>query len=422
MLKTQTPCKRGVATLSLAPRWLCLPMLCLSLTGCGGGSADPATLAALPQLGFNSAKESIDLNNYSLVRKHALPDVPAASAVTYNADTDSLFMVGDGATRIVQVNKNTAATIDLMGLQAGDFNDTEGLSYVGNGVFVVLEERLRQANQFRYVAGGLLARGAVKSLKLGTDVGNTGLEGISHDPVSNSFVLVKEKDPQGVFATTLNFDAGTASNGGPGLANALNLFDPGLLAVLGLNDLAALSKVLPASAPDQAHLLLLSSASGQVLKADRAGKVYSNLDVGTVPHHEGITIDSQFNIYLVNELGTAGKIGAQELWVYSPTRSTSAVGLGSNLYLTFATKVAVGSGVVTISNGVDDVRAILVTDSSRVEVSGATVMLNPKGKLKPSTRYTIQYPQGAFKDAATGEALAAQSAQALGFNTATLLP
>jgi uncharacterized protein YjiK len=400
----------------------CLLSVCLLLTACGGGNADPAALSALPQLSFNSSKESLDLNNYSLVRKHALPDVPAASAVSYNADTDSLFMVGDGATRIVQVNKNTGATIDLMGLQAGDFNDTEGLSYVGNGVFVLVEERLRQVNQFRYVAGSTLARSAVKSIKLGTDVGNIGLEGISHDPASNSFVLVKEKDPQGIFATTLNFDAGTASNGGPALANASNLFDPALLAVLGLNDVAALGKVLPASAPDQAHLLLLSSPSGQVLKADRAGKVYSKLDVGTVPHHEGITVDAQFNIYLVNELGTPGNIGAQELWVYAPTRSASAVGLGSNLYLSFATKVAVGSGVVTISNGVDDVRAILVTDTSRVDVSGASVMLNPKGKLKPNTRYTVQYPQGAFKDASSGEALPAVSDQALSFITASPLP
>jgi uncharacterized protein YjiK len=393
----------------------------LALASCGGGAGDSAS-SAPPQLSFISPKETIDLNNYTLVRKQRLPDVPAASAVTYNADTDSLFMMGDGATRIVQVNKTTGATIDVMTLKAGDFNDTEGLSYVGNGIFVMIEERLRQVNQFRYQGGGTLTRADVKSVKLGSDAGNSGLEGVSQDPFSNGFVLVKEKDPQGVFQTTIDFAAGTASNGAPTLVNASNLFDPALLGLLGLNDVVALSKVLPASAPDYAHLLLVSSASGQVIKVDRAGKVFSSLDVGSVPHHEGVTIDAQFNLYVNNELGSNGNLGEQELWVYAPTRNASAVGLGSNLYLNFGAKVVAGSGVITLSNGVDDVRSDFVSDTTRVQVQGNTVMLNPKGKLKSNTTYTLQYPQGAFKDANSGEALPAMNSSALSFTTVSPAP
>jgi uncharacterized protein YjiK len=395
-------------------------LLCCVLVACGGGGS--ADLSTLPQLSFASPKESFDLNNYSLVRKHRLPDVPAASTVTYNADTDSLFMMGDGATRIVQVNKNTGTTIDVMNLRAGDFNDTEGLSYVGGGIFVMVEERLRQVNQLRYQPGGSLSRADVKSVKLGTDAGNSGIEGVSHDPLSNGFVLIKEKDPQGVFATTIDFDAGTASNGGPSVVNSNNLFDPALLGVLGLNDLASLSKVLPASAPDYAHVLLISSASGQVLKVDRSGKTFSSLDIGSTAHHEGVAMDGQFNLYVNNELGGAGIVGQQELWVYAPTRSASSVGLSSNLYLGFVSKVVAGSGIITISNGVDDVRSIIVTDTGRVKVSGDMVMLNPKGKLKPGTSYSVQYPQGAFKDASSGQALPAVSGAALGFTTAVPVP
>jgi uncharacterized protein YjiK len=396
-------------------------LLWCGLVACGGGGGSAAT-AALPLLSFGSPKESFDLSNYNLVRKHRLPDVPAASTVTYNPDTDSLFMMGDGATRIVQVNKNTAATIDIMNLKAGDFNDTEGLSYVGGGVFVMMEERLRQVNQLRYQAGGTLSRADVKSVKLGTDAGNSGIEGISHDPLSNGFVLIKEKDPLGVFETTIDFNAGTASNGGPSVVNSNNLFDPALLGVLALNDLASLSKVLPASAPDYAHLLLISSASGQVLKVDRSGKTFSSLDIGSTAHHEGVAMDGQFNLYVNNELGSAGNLGEQELWVYAPTRNATSVGLSSNLYLGFASKVVAGSGIVTISNGVDDVRSIIVTDTSRVKVSGDMVMLNPKGKLKPGTNYSVQYPQGAFKDASSGEALPAVAAGALSFTTSVPVP
>jgi uncharacterized protein YjiK len=404
-----------------------LGMLCcgtgLTVTGCGGGGGGSPAAASPPQLSFGAPKESLDLNNYSLVRKHRLPDVAAASTLTYNADTDSLFMMGDGATRVVQVNKSTAATIDVMNLKPGDFNDTEGLSYVGNGVFVMVEERLRQVNQWRYQAGGTLTRADVKSVKLGTDAGNSGLEGISHDPFSNGFVLIKEKDPLGVFETTIDFNAGTASNGAPNLVNSNNLFDPALLGVSGLNDLVALSKVLPTSAADHTHLLLISSASGQVLKVDRAGKVGSSLDVGSVAHHEGVAIDGQLNLYVNNELGGAGVIGEQELWVYAPTRTAAAVGLGSNLYLVFASKVVAGAGTLTISNGVDDVRAVFVNDTTRVKTSGDTVMINPKGKLKANTVYSVQYPAGAFKDAGSGEPLpAVENPTALGFKTVLPAP
>jgi uncharacterized protein YjiK len=393
----------------------------LAVASCGGGGgAGNSAASAPPQLSFVSPKETIDLNNYTLVRKQRLPDVAAASTLTYNADTDSLFMMGDGATRIVQVNKTTAATIDVMSLKAGDFNDTEGLSYVGNGVFVMVEERLRQVNQFRYQGGGTLTRADVKSVKLGTDAGNSGLEGVSHDPFSNGFVLVKEKDPQAVFQTTIDFVTGTASNGAPTLVNANNLFDPALLSVLGLNDLVALSKVLSAAAPDYGHLLLVSSASGQLVKVDRAGKTFSSLDIGNIAHHEGVAVDAQFNIYVNNELGTAGNLGEQELWVYAPTRDASAVGIVSNLYLSFGAKVVAGSGVITLSNGVDDVRSLFVNDTTRLQISGATVMINPKGKLKARTVYSINYPSGAFKDASSGDALPA--AAALRFTTALPAP
>src|SRR6185312_1669334 len=96
-----------------------------------------------------------------------------ASAVTYNWDNDSLFVVGDGGTSVVQVNK-MGQLISSMTLAPGpspqgtDFYDTEGITYVGGGKFVLMEERDRQANLFTYVAGGTLHRSAVRTVKLGT--------------------------------------------------------------------------------------------------------------------------------------------------------------------------------------------------------------------------------------------------------------
>ena len=63
---------------------------------------------------------SIDLSIYQLVGRYDLPEptrtaAPAnnllaqeVSAVTYNADTDTLFVLGDGGTAIVRVSKTGA--------------------------------------------------------------------------------------------------------------------------------------------------------------------------------------------------------------------------------------------------------------------------------------------------------------------------
>jgi len=96
--------------------------------------------------------------------------------VTYNWDTGTLFVVGDGGTSVVQVSK-TGQLIDSMTLAPGsspqgtDFYDTEGVTYVGGDKFVLIEERYRQANLFTYVAGGTLHKSDVQTVKLGTTIG-----------------------------------------------------------------------------------------------------------------------------------------------------------------------------------------------------------------------------------------------------------
>src|ERR671918_1005451 len=104
---------------------------------------------------------SVDLSTYVRVGRHDLPEptrttpplnsllAQEVSAVTYNWDTDTLFVVGDGGTSVVQVTK-TGQLINSMTLAPGnspqgtDFFDPEGLSYIGNGKFVMSEERDRQ--------------------------------------------------------------------------------------------------------------------------------------------------------------------------------------------------------------------------------------------------------------------------------------
>src|SRR5262249_41187055 len=169
---------------------------------------------------YAKALTSADLYRYVRIARYSLPEptrtaappnsllAQEASGVTYNWDDDSLYVVGDGGTSVVQVSK-TGTLISSMTLAPGnspqgtDFYDTEGITYVGGGKFVLLEERYRQANLFTYVPGGTLHRADAQAVKLGTTIGNIGLEGISYDPLSSGalpgFIVVKEKDPESIF-------------------------------------------------------------------------------------------------------------------------------------------------------------------------------------------------------------------------------
>ncbi|MDB5438472.1 MAG: Alkaline phosphatase D-related protein [Caulobacteraceae bacterium] len=173
----------------------------------------------------------MDLSNYVRIGTFDLPEptrtsapsgnllAQEASGITYNWDTNTLFVVGDGGTSVTQVSL-TGELINTMTLgpnpshpQGVEFYDTESITYVGGGQFVITEERYRQIDLFTYAAGTTLTRADAKTVDLGTDIGNVGLEGVSYDPQTGGFILVKEKDAEGVFQTTVDFNAGTASNG-----------------------------------------------------------------------------------------------------------------------------------------------------------------------------------------------------------------
>lgn len=289
---------------------------------------------------------SVDLSTYTRIARYNLPEptrttppsgsllAQEVSAVTYNKDTDSLFVVGDGGTSIVQVSK-TGQLIDSMTLgpdaskpQGTYFYDTEGLTYVGGGKFVLMEERYRQANLVTYVPNTTLASAPPNTVvKLGTTIGNTGIEGITYDPFSGGYVAVKETAPQGIFQTTIDFAAGTASNGSPSTVNSSNLFDPTLLGLADFADVYSLSNIASLiGQPDQSHLLVLSQESGKIVETDRLGNILSSLtivgdpgDTLSIPdmQHEGLTMDANGFLYISSENG-GGDINHPQMWVYAP--------------------------------------------------------------------------------------------------------
>jgi uncharacterized protein YjiK/2',3'-cyclic-nucleotide 2'-phosphodiesterase (5'-nucleotidase family) len=319
-----------------------------------GGDSDSDTIT----VDVVAPVTSVDLSNYVRVGRHRLPEplltaLPAgtpthnllcqeASGVAYNWDTDTLFVVADGGRSVTQVSK-TGVLIDTMTLALGsspqgtEFYDIEGVTYVGGGQFVMAEERDRQLVKFTYAAGTTLTRAQTQSVKIGTFVDNTGTEGLSYDPLTSGFVVLKEISPIGIFQTTVDFAAGTASNGSATTVNSTDLFSPALLGMTDVADVFALS-LLPGTAgqPQQPNLIVLSQEDGKLVNIDRSGVISSTRQLFSDPgnplsvagqQHEGVTMDAAGFLYIVNENGGGG-IDFPELWVYAPATAPNAAPTG----------------------------------------------------------------------------------------------
>ncbi len=261
-----------------------------------------------------------------------------ASAVTYNWDTDTLFISCDGGRSITQVSK-TGRLIDTMSLdllvgapQGTTFYDPEGITYLGSGQFVISEERDRQLVKFTYAAGTTLTRENAQTVDLGTFDDNTGTEGLSWDPQTNGFIVLKEKTPIGVFQTNVDFTTGAATNGSATSVNSTNLFDTKLLGLTDVADVFTFSNIPSmASQPQVGNLLIVGQEDAKILNVTRTGVIHSTLnitadagDLISPPNmqHEGITMDRAGNIYVVNENG-GGSIEFPELWVYSASAASN---------------------------------------------------------------------------------------------------
>jgi uncharacterized protein YjiK len=289
--------------------------------------------AAITAISLSAHAQWAGLNNYTLVGNYALPTLSPspptassslefeASAVTWNKDTNTLFMLGDGGGFIMETTLN-GTPLGYMKLPAGsspqnnEFYDPEGLTYNGGGQFVMTEERYRTAVKFTYVAGSTLQRSQTSTVKLATTVGNTGLEGITLDPVTGGYIFVNETAgtgaSQNIFQTQIDFAGGTASNGNASTVNNTSLFNPSNIGFSSLNDVYALANVYGTG---KQNLLVLSHTG--VKEMTRTGTVAGSLTLlGAAYEVEGITMDANGLIYMVSDNGNTGTNSA--LLVYAP--------------------------------------------------------------------------------------------------------
>jgi len=298
------------------------------------------TFAALAAASLMSHAQWAGLSNYTLVGSHALPTLSPslptptsslqfeASAVTWNKDTNTLFILGDGGGYVMQTTL-TGTPIDFMVLPAGsspqgnEFYDPEGLVYIGGGKFVMTEERYRTAVQFSYVAGSTLQRSQTQTVKLATTVGNTGLEGITADPVTGGYIFVNQVSGSGagagtnqnIFQTQIDFVAATATNGNATTLNNTSLFPVASIGYTNLNDVFALANVYGSTVGGYANVLVMTTTG--VKEMTRAGVVAGSLALaGASNQFEGMTMDASGRLYVVSDNGDTGALSS--LLVYAP--------------------------------------------------------------------------------------------------------
>jgi uncharacterized protein YjiK len=391
----------------------------------------------------SAAVTEVNLAQYKRIHRYALPLPPGtpapahsllaeeASGVTYDPITESLFVVGDGGTAVVQVDK-AGNLIDSMTLAPGSspqgttFYDTEGIAYVGQapsgeGEFVITEERESKLDRFTYVPGGELTRAAVKTVVIGKDNANIGIEGVTDDPLNpNHMIAIKESGPERIYSTEIDWAAQTATNfeaegTGPGEGELFPAADAG---TLDFSDVYALADVAGIAAAEESNLLVISQESGEVVNVSRSGHVNSRLaelaepsDTISVPEmtNEGVTMDQDGMLYIVDEDG-GGSQAHPQLWVYEPqtaadTAPTAVALSGETDSLpesTTAARLKVAAVTVTDADGFGE-NDLTVTgpDASHFEVDHNGLYLKAGTMLKASTQ--SEYEVGvAVDDPAVG--------------------
>lgn len=261
----------------------------------------------------------INLSAYSLEDSFWLEVNPAGdeddlSGITYNSTTNTLFAITNGgkpgshfeAIYEVDLNGNILQTYNLVdGNDSNNpqhFYDTEGIVHMYDRTFAVVEERRGKiaiidlpitnaaVHQINYSDANIIQIPE-------TWGANNGLEGISYDPIANQFHVCKETatreyyvvDVPTVFpANTINYTKHSMQT--------MNMTDAAGTHYLGLTDRFANSSIAN-------HRLIVDEAGQKVVEIDANYQIIGELPLPATGY-EGITMDNEGNIYIVQEPST----------------------------------------------------------------------------------------------------------------------
>ncbi len=217
------------------------------------------------------------------------------SGITYNKDTGTLFVITNGPTQIHEINTDGEC---LRKIELNGFEDTEGIVYLCDGFFAILEERKRAIDiiHIQPETARIDVDNIYKSLSISlANKDNKGFEGIAYNSEKSLFYIVKEKPPLQLLKVEglLNKDRINIS-----AQQQIIRFD------LFMDDFSGLH-----FDSRTRHLLFLSDESKMVAEVSLKGEQVSFMDLEKgfsglnidIPQAEGITMDDKRNIYVVSE-------------------------------------------------------------------------------------------------------------------------
>ncbi|BAK65902.1 hypothetical protein SLG_12270 [Sphingobium sp. SYK-6] len=270
-----------------------------------------------------SANAASILNSYSV--GWATPIATReASAIAYNWDQNRLMVTNDEETNNgdgtyyarfgeYDMSGNFLATITVRGCETtydGRRCDPEGLTYIGNNSYVMAAERPQDI--YRITSDSMdgdreyTSIAVAPQIDVGSNAGNSGLEGIAYNSITGEYFGVKERNSQLLYSVAnVDWDAEAAT--------VTNPFDVSALGLESLQDVAVLSNGIFAGTSAGENLLILSGTSQMILEVNLTGEVLGTFSLsdfnalidpeGEGGKFEGITLDLDGNIYLVSDDG-----------------------------------------------------------------------------------------------------------------------
>ena len=220
------------------------------------------------------------------------------SGLTYDERRDHLWGVVNNPEELLALDKDGGflARYPLRG-----FQDVEGVTYLGDDLLVLTEERKQSLVivQVPRIAGPL-QRTDARSITLAlNDEDNTGFEGVGYDRAGDRLFVVKEHSPRKLYEIQ-------------GIKRSL----AGDMDIKIIDREAWIEKLDMASDLSSVHfdertghLVLLSDEAKMMLELDAEGELVSFRSLWSgfaglersVPQAEGMTFDAQGNLYLVSE-------------------------------------------------------------------------------------------------------------------------
>lgn len=220
------------------------------------------------------------------------------SGLTYDERRDQLWAVLNNPEELLAMSKDgeVLARYPLSG-----FSDVEGITYLGDDLLLLTEERNQALVVVKVPAqAGALFREDYQALTLGIDLGgNQGFEGAGYDRAGDRLFVVKEHSPRKLYEIR-----GLKSS----LQGAFNLevIDRAewIQSKVFATDLSSVHYD-----EQTGHLALLSDESKLLMELDGDGKLISFRSLlggfagleDSVPQGEGLTFDDRDNLYLVSE-------------------------------------------------------------------------------------------------------------------------